>query len=100
MKIIISESIRTTKLPDGTSSDNIWTVLGSVVAPGHPQFQVICNPLEPPLGNSRATVEANGVRVEARHHATCKGLRLEAQEVGVEHVNTTSEGSLYLITVL
>ena len=99
ISVTICETIKTTKLSDGSSSEAISTVVGTVIARGQSQFQVLCDPRQA-IGNSRATIEANDVRVEANHHATCKELRLETREVGVEHISTRPEGSLYLITVL
>jgi hypothetical protein len=99
MNMTIAQTVKTTKLSDGTSKEDISTVVGTVITGSRTQFQVACDPRQS-MSSSCMTVEANGVRVETRHHATCKELSLDTREVSVEHIKTGSETSVYLIAVL
>ena len=98
MKIRITEIVKTTNLSDGSSKEETSTANGTVTAHCQSQLKVICNPRQP-IGDSRATLEAKNVRVEARHHATCQELGLNEREVLVEHQETTDKGSVYLLRI-
>jgi hypothetical protein len=99
IKVSIVETVITTNVSDDKSSEIVSTVIGTVLTRGQSQFQIVCDHPQS-IANSHATTETNGVRVEARHNATCKELQLDKQEVSVECITSGAEYSIYLIKLL